>query len=525
MKLNRRDVLKMSVLGGAVLALPLERALGAPLILANRIAESALPAPFTLPFKIPPVIAPVRSDETTDYYRVSMQPLVAEVIPGYQTPLWGYNASVPGPTFKVNQGRRAVVRQINNLPARHPELDYTPWTSVHLHGSASLPEYDGYASDISNPGQYKDYRYPNYQAARTLWYHDHGVHHTAQNVFMGLAGMYQLQDPLEQSLRIPQGEYDVPLIVSDTMFQSDGSLLFSSPEQKGFFGDVITVNGTPWPVMKVARRKYRFRILNASVARSYKWSLSNGAKMAVIGTDAGLMPAPVRVASFRHGVGERYEVVLDFAAYPAGTRLELRNAAPRNTVSYTHTDKVMAFDVTDMPFSTRNNAIPASLFPNHPAMTVPESAAVRERRFDLVRENGQWTINEKTWDDVVASGFTSVLADPRIDDVEIWELRNLSGGWHHPVHIHFIDFRVLSRNGRPAMPHERGPKDVVYLGENEVVKVLIKFEQGRGKYMMHCHNLSHEDHDMMGQFEIVDDVIAAHDPFADPAKPLPEGDL
>ena len=525
MKLNRRDVMKMSVLGGAALALPLERAMGEELTQANRIAESALPAPFRMPFRIPPVISPVRSDATTDYYRVSMEPVVAEVIPGYKTPLWGYNGSVPGPTFKVNQGRRAVVRHVNNLPARHPDLDYTPWTSVHLHGSASLPEYDGYANDITNPGQWKDYRYPNWQPARTLWYHDHGVHHTAQNVVMGLAGMYQLHDPLEQSLRIPHGEYDVPLIVADTMFANDGKVLFSSIENKGFYGDVITVNGTPWPVMKVARRKYRFRILNASVARSYKWSLSNGAKLAVIATDAGLMPAPVKVASFRQGSAERYEVVIDFAAYPPGTTIDLLNTSPKNNQDYTHTNKVMRFEVTDQPFSTKNNAIPASLFPAHPAMTVSEADAVTTRTFDFVRTGGLWTINGQTWDDVVASGFKKVLASPRTGDVEIWELRNLSGGWHHPAHIHFIDFKILSRNGKPAMAHERGAKDVVFLGEYETVKVLIKFDQGRGKYMIHCHNLSHEDHDMMGQFEIVDDVIPAHDPMDDYPRPLPEGDL
>ncbi len=92
--------------------------------------------------------------------------------------------------------------------------------------------------------------------------------------------------------------------------------------------------------------------------------------------------------------------------------------------------------------------------------------------------------------------------------MEIWELRNPSGGWHHPAHIHFIDFRVLTRNGEPPLPHERGAKDVVFLGENETVRLLIKFDQGRGKYMMHCHNLVHEDHDMMGQFEIRDDATS-----------------
>ncbi len=524
MELSRRDLIKMSMLGGVALALPLERAAFAAGPLANRIAESALPAPFSIPLSVPPVILPTFSDATTDYFRLSMQPMTSEVIPGLQTTQWGYNGLVPGPTFRIGQGRKAVVRCVNNLPAVHPSLAYTPWTSLHLHGSASLPQYDGYASDISNPGEWKDYRYPNWQPARTLWYHDHGVHHTAENVNMGLAGQYQLVDALEQSLPIPHGEYDVPLVVADKMFEADGSLMFNTNDGAGFYGDVITVNGRPWPAMQVKRRKYRFRILNASVSRSYHWSLDNGAKMKVIGTDAGLMPQPRAVTSFRQGVAERYEVVIDFAQYAPGTRIVLRNTSPKNNINFTHTDKVMAFDVVDEPFSKKNNSVPSQLFPAHPAMVVPEVDAVRTRRFDFVKANSQWTINGKTWEDVVASGFTQVLADPTIDDVEIWELRNLSGGWHHPVHIHFIDFRVLTRNGRAPMPHERGPKDVVFLGENETVRVLIKFEKGRGRYMMHCHNLVHEDHDMMGQFEIVDPAMPSDDPRGAWPLPLPEGD-
>ncbi len=342
---------------------------------------------------------------------------------------------------------------------------------------------------------------------------------------MGLAGMYQILDPFERSLPIPHGEYDVPLIVSDKMFNADGSLLFDHNDDSGVYGDVITVNGRPWPVMKVKRRKYRFRILNASPSRSYVWSLSDGSSMTLIGTDGGLMPVPTSVKSFRHGVSERYEVVIDFAKYKPGARIVLKSGSTKNTINYTNTDKVMAFDVVGDAFSKKDNSVPATLFPAHPAMTVPESEAVKTRTFDFVRANGRWTINGKTWDDVVASGFTSVLADPKIGDVEIWELRNPSGGWHHPAHIHFIDFRILSRNGKPPLPHELGAKDVVYLGENESVKVLIKFEKGRGKYMIHCHNLPHEDHDMMGQFEIKDDEQSANEPYAVPAQPQPEWDL
>jgi spore coat protein A len=522
-QLGRRDLFKMSVLGGAAVALPLERSVSGLSLLSSRIAESALPVPFTTPFTQPPVIEPVTTDGATDYYRMTMAPTSVEIIPGLRTEMWAYNGSVPGPTFKIPQGQPTVVRHINNLPRVHPVLGYTPWTSVHLHGSASLPQYDGYASDITNPGQYKDYHYPNWQPARTLWYHDHGVHHTAENVFMGLAGMYQLTDPLEASLPIPHGDYDVPLIVSDKMFNADGSLLFSNNDSAGFYGDVILVNGRPWPAMKVQRRKYRFRILNASPSRSYKWSLSTGDTMAVIATDAGIMPAPQYVQSFRHGVAERYEVVIDFAKYKPGQRIVLRNTSPKNNINFTNTDKIMAFDVVADAFPTTDNSVPAQLNPNQPTMRLKESDAVATRKFDFVRVSGKWTINGKTWDDVVRSGYTSVLANPKMDDVEIWELRNPSGGWHHPAHIHFTDFKVLSRNGGPPLPHERGAKDVVFLGENESVRLLIKFDGGRGKYMIHCHNLVHEDHDMMGQFEIRDAAQAAPEPLSDYAGSLPEG--
>jgi FtsP/CotA-like multicopper oxidase with cupredoxin domain len=136
---------------------------------------SKLPRPFTTPFVVPPVAVPVRSDDTTDYYRLSMRATPIEVVPGFKTMFFAYDGVVPGPTIKVNQGRQAIVRHINTLPAVHPTLGYEPWTSVHLHGSASLPQFDGYASDITHPGQFKDYRYPNFQPARTLWYHDHGI--------------------------------------------------------------------------------------------------------------------------------------------------------------------------------------------------------------------------------------------------------------------------------------------------------------------------------------------------------------
>jgi FtsP/CotA-like multicopper oxidase with cupredoxin domain len=407
----------------------------------------------------------------------------------------------------------------------HPELRYNVWTSTHLHGSCSLPQYDGYASDITHPGQFKDYHYPNIQDARTLWYHDHGVHITAFNAYMGLAAQYILHDDLELSLPIPHGPYDLPLILKDAMFQQNGDLVIDDNGESSLYGDVILVNGRPWPLMQVEPRKYRFRVLNASVSRSYDLQLSSGEGMHVIATDGGLMPRSQEVGHFRIGMAERYEIVIDFAKYTPGTRVVLQNLQPDNNIDFDNTDVVMAFEVLNTVTSFANNSVPVDLNPNPAVMGLQESDAARSRNFRFKRENGHWTINGTTWEDVVNSDYEFVLANPGFNEVEIWELENTSGGWFHPVHIHLVDFKILDRNGQPPLPHELGPKDVVYVGENETVRVIMRFENQQGKYMMHCHNLVHEDHDMMGQFSVGDDGGRNHPIKADPCKNQPAGAL
>jgi spore coat protein A len=523
MELTRRDVMKLGLFASAALMLPAERAARTALSQANRIAESALPAPFTVPFAVPPVLTPVRSTATTDYFAITQQAARAEILPGLKTTIWGYNGITPGPTIVCRRGRQAIVRQINALPGLHPTLRYVPWTSTHLHGSASLPEYDGYASDITNPGEYKDYVYPNIQDARTLWYHDHGVHHTASNVAMGLVAQYHLHDADELALPIPHGRYDVPLIVQDQLFQSNGEFIYDNHSDSGFYGDVILVNGRPWPLMQVERRKYRFRLLNASVSRSYEWALDTGDPFTVIATDAGLMPAPQQVTSFRHGMAERYEVVIDFSKYKVGDRVVLKNLGPPNNIDYATTGQVMAFQIAGDATDTSNNSVPDVLNTNTAVMGLQESDAVRTRQLVFERKQGQWTINGGTWADVINSGYTETLANPGLNEVEIWELVNRGGGWFHPVHIHLVDGKQLDRNGQPPFPHERGAKDVHYLGENETVRVIMRFTPQLGRYMIHCHNLAHEDHDMMGQFEV---GSGGHDPIAaSRARSLPAASL
>ncbi len=563
MTLARRDLLKVGAAGGAALVIPIQRnAFTGSSV--QRMPTRKLPKPFSLPFVRPMELQPVGSADMDCYdgsrrsyprYEISQTFTVASILPGYKTPVFGYNGLVPGPTIRTVHDQPIVVNQRNLLhqppaapyqsvpmPSRYTSDPWQRSTSTHLHGSCSLPQYDGYASDITFPGQWKRYFYPNCQEARTIWYHDHGIHHTSHNAYNGLAGMYIHHDAHEATLGIPTGapgsdpgqrQYDVPLVVRDAMFATDGTLIYDDNSESGVYGDVILMNGVPWPLMDVEPRLYRFRVLNASLSRSYTWQLHDGRSavpITMVATDAGLMPQPMQVASFRHGMAERYEFCVDFSRYKGAT-VRMMNLGPDNNIDYSTTAWAMAFRVGRSVSSKANNAVPADWAARVPAaecMTWTESellaAGTRLRTFDFHRSNGQWQINGETWEDVIDSGYQHCVAEPDYGDVEIWELKNKSGGWFHPVHIHLVDFQVLSRNGSVSnvLPHEKGPKDVVYVGENETVRVAMRFAgpsagegwpNPRGRYMMHCHNLVHEDHDMMVQFSVGD---PEHEPAFDP---------
>src|SRR4051794_20842004 len=357
MEMWRRGGPKVGAVGGAGLLIPMERVARTTEAAYTRLDPSALlDLKYKAPFYLQPAATKTPCDiPNVDFYDFVTSESAVNVlnVPGGKkqdyplTRIWGYNGETPGPNIHVEQGVRTVVRHVNGLAGKyHPTLKYEPVTSVHLHGSASLPEYDGYASDTTWPDEYKDYHYPNIQDARTLWYHDHGVHETAPNAYMGLAAQYILHDPWERGLGIPVGPnnpYDVGLTIRDAIFGVDGQLVYNDNSESSVMGDVVLVNGRPWPTMKVEPRKYRFRILNASVSRSYRFALTQAdttlredLPMTMIATDGGLMPAPQSVASWRHGMAERYEVIIDFAPFK-GKKLYLKNLGLPNNVDYAST--------------------------------------------------------------------------------------------------------------------------------------------------------------------------------------------
>nr|ASA49551.1 bilirubin oxidase [Actinoallomurus sp.] len=448
---------------------------------------------FSLPFRVPPVLQPTKDDSSGTYYSLTQKAATAEILPGLKTPIWGYDGIFPGPTIVGRTGRPVVITHHNKLT--------TP-VSVHLHGGRTPPASDGYPTDLIQPDGSKVYTYPHDQRAATLWYHDHRLDFTAPQVYMGLAGFHLIHDPIEDALPLPKGEKDVPLLITDRLFEADGSMYYPSVDptlktpgiypwaMNGQYGDTLLVNGVPWPVMRVSNTKYRFRILNASNARVYQMSLDppppqGAAHFVQVGSDGGLLATPVNLDRLVISPAERYDVVIDFGAYPVGTKVVLANNWTEKPVI----TELMRFDVVRS--EKDDSSIPAQLS----TVDLPDpNKAVRTRHFDFKRRSdGMWGINDLMFDE------NRISADPKLGSTEIWEF---TSDIRHPVHLHLVHFSIISRS-YPAMgPFDSGLKDTVHVRPGETVRVAATFNGWPGKYVFHCHNLEHEDMMMMANFQV-----------------------
>lgn len=481
------------------------------------------PSPAVTPFQVelpsPPVLKPgVYRDPKTgrdcDLYQITARRATARILPGRDTEIWGYDGHVPGPTIVARQGRPVVLRISNELPEE---------TVLHLHGGHVPPESDGQMMDPILPGKMQELVYPNIQDASTLWYHTHVLHRTGQQVYRGLAAFYILTDDFEDKLPLPKGEYDVAFVIQDRLFTNDGSFNYALARHSimhGLYGDTILVNGAVQPFLPVSARKYRLRILNGSNARPYELRLSSGDAFVQIASDGGLLPAPVRRESMLMGPAERIEVVVDFGAYPVGTKIVLKDLLAQGG----RTEDILRFDVVRK--ANDDSSVPAVLRPMQPLQA---AEAVRTRRWVLGMNMGMgmgmgrgmgrgmmgggggsggpndlFTING------LSHGHGRVDAYPTLDDVEIWEYVNPMMMWH-PMHCHNIFWQTLDRNGRPPEPWEAGWKDTWFVPPGGAVRVIGKFSdftsspapEAHTDYMMHCHNLEHKDHGMMTAFRVL----------------------
>jgi len=531
--LTRRRLLGSAGAMGLVLAGGL--ALGGSL--ANRPASTGallrstarLPRPFTVPLPVPAVAVPADTSGGVDRYELTQRETLAEILPGMQTHLWTYDGTFPGPTIESRRGRPVSVRHRNELPVP---------TVVHLHGGRTPADSDGYPTDLVFPAGWDNgghgshsghgsggphgstmhdpravtsaverrYDFPLDQRGTLLWYHDHRMDFTAPAIWCGLAGLHVVRDDVEEALPLPRGERELPLMIADRAFDEDGQLLYPALDPTlsgrpgvqpayaaGVLGDVILVNGAPWPVDEVSAVRHRLRILNASNARHYDLeAVTDGGQrldLVQIGSDQGLLERPVALESLPIAPAERYDVVIDLSSVTPGTRLHLRNRLGADG-----TTDVMAFDVVRR--AADDSHIPDVLDPDVPNWHPSTATAVREFMFSAgpTPHGRGWVIGGRAFHPSRSDVTT------RLGAVEIWRF---IADVHHPVHIHLVGFRVLSRGGHPPLPHDAGLKDTVSLRPGESVEVITRFDGYRGRYLFHCHNAEHEDMGMMANLEII----------------------
>ncbi len=544
MPFSRRDFLQHAggLLGAGILA-GTRLAHAAPMAMPMRRKAAMLAAPdvplvnpvslahFVDPLPIPSLAQPAGTHthpgypgRTLPYYRMEMRAFEARLhrdLP--PTPLWGYAGSFPGPTIRAAKDAPLLVEWVNALPSSHflpidhgvhgAERDKPDVRAVaHVHGAKTAADSDGFPEAWFAPGQSALYAYPNAQDASTLWYHDHALGITRLNIYAGLAGAWIIDDAHEQSLGLPAGDADIPLLLCDRFVAQDGQLYYpvsddpAAPWVMQCNGNLTLCNGRIFPYHEVEPKAYRFRLINAANSSYFDLSLSNGRALVQIGSDQGLLPAPAERARITLYPAERAEVLLDFSGMD-GQTLILRNQE----------QDILQWRVRDRGGkNVASFALPAKL---RDVPRLDPKHAVRERLLTLEETDDadgnamQMLLDGKHWHDPVAE-------TPRVGDTEIWSFINLSGDTH-PIHLHLVRFQVLDRRpfdlfawatrrklvytdpAEPPPAHEAGWKDTVRCDPGLVTRIIARFDGEPGRYVWHCHMLEHEDNDMMRPFDLL----------------------
>lgn len=463
------------------------------------------------------------------------------------TNFWGYVGRAPDgtmlppglpPMFRFRIGQPAVVRLVNTLPEE---------MSLHMHGGHWPAHSDGHAEFLIQPGAARDYYYPNIvprvgggnkngtsfdysESVSTMWYHDHGIGLTAAHVARGCGGgIAPTFDDLELSL-ISSGvlpgirgvsdqgpayrnPYDLPIVIRDDIFDTAGQVKYTNNGWNGYLGNVVRVNGLAYPYLNVEARKYRFRVLTAGNSRFWRFRLSDGSSFLRLGKDAWLFPKPQETQCWLAGPAHRADIVIDFSKYAPGTVVYLENILPQQdprgpggslatetvttvsgTPAYRH--RVLKFVVgpRDPRYPDATVNVNSSLRPHE---AIPASEVTARRLFSFERKNGMWAVNGQFYDPKISNAIMQQ------DTAEEWTLKNGGGGWWHPIHIHLESHQQIADNQtkKPIPYHDSFKSDTTILGPGSEIVLRMRFRTFRGPFVYHCHNVEHEDMDMMFQFE------------------------
>jgi blue copper oxidase len=424
-----------------------------------------------------------------------------EFYKGKPTRTFGYSAPILGPVLRFRRGDHVEMSVENALDAP---------TTVHWHGLLVPGDGDGGPQGKIEPGATWRGVLSIDQPAATLWYHPHPHHGTARQTYMGLSGLIIVEDGNDLGLPHDYGVDDLPIIIQDRTFGTDGSLGYEADELGiiyGVRGDTVIVNGAIEPVARVPAQWVRLRFLNGANAQNFDLRFRDRRVFHVIASDGGLLSRPVLMTRLRISPAERFEILVDFSdGKPA--LLETGPDEVMGIFGAISEDRTGDF-VPVMRFEPTASAAPAKHLPSHLADpgTVNPASAVQRRQFVLnngvcgqrMRMSGQPDmpaiigINGRTHDP------NRIDVETKLGTSEIWEVTSV--GMAHPFHVHGALFRILSLDDKPPPDHLAGWKDVILV--EGTARLLVKFTKPATRdhpFMYHCHILEHEDAGMMGQY-------------------------
>jgi FtsP/CotA-like multicopper oxidase with cupredoxin domain len=516
--------------------------------------------------------------------------------------LWLFNGNLPPKLMQVRYGEPVLFRHHNGLTTDITNNGgFGRFTlTTHEHNAHHGAENDGFTGAYFWPNQFYDYHYPWvlagfssintgatdaragapndsgginkvpgdwHETMSTHWFHDHMFTFTDQNVYKGLAAMNNIYSSLDRgdesvndgvNLRLPSGysetlhpgwgnlDFDVNLMLSDKAWDSNGQLNMDTLQFDGFLGDQMTVNLAWKPFFNVYARRYRLRILNASVSRFFVVALSDSSNFTQIANDGNLLPltVPGLTQTDQMGIAERFDIVIDFSRYSAGQTVDLVNLQQHKdgtgpdqiltvaeAVSGQSSDPAVGsflrFVVTGPPphqdLSLNTDTTPIALIPNP---TLPTISRQRTFTFDhnanqdqndpvtTYTGSGQWGIglnnlggSSRSAGTVLKADFGRISSQPGFATAEQWTLINGGSDWDHPIHIHFEEGQIISRNDRDGnpvtvLPAEKGRKDVYRLHAGGTVVLKMQFRDWGGMFMEHCHNTMHEDNAMLLRWDL-----------------------
>jgi FtsP/CotA-like multicopper oxidase with cupredoxin domain len=450
------------------------------------------------------------------------------ILPGPPTPVWSFRGQILkgdgghlfenagsflGPTIRVRHGQKLRIHFYNELPEE---------SIIHWHGLHVPADMDGHPRDVIPSGRKFTYEFEVRNRAGTYWYHPHPHARTGPQVYGGLAGLFIVTDEEERSLGLPDGEFDLSLVLQDRSFDASNGLVYLTHHMErmtGFLGNRILVNGQVRYRREVVSRPYRLRILNGSNSRIYNLAWSDGRPLTVIGTDGGLLPSPLRRPNVILGPAERVEVWADFSDMGKGDEITLVSRSldlgsqgampgPRGMRGRMRGGRflpngapfaVAHFEIAHL--ETSGVRLPERLSADLPEEGNTIANRLAPRRFHIAMNHMRGTINNRVFE-------MNGVADDEVVNLgtqEVWEFINRGGmpAMPHPMHVHGLQFRVLGRLGSVYDGYmDAGWKDTVLLMPGERVRLMMRFADYNGLFLYHCHNLEHEDMGMMRNYYV-----------------------